>query len=167
MAGYDSKPEFSMKKKRLFYSNGHLDPVQVMLGFLTLLMLLFFSLVIYLMLFDGNPPAVINEIHYDVQEVRPGDSITYSLDWCKRTNAPVTVSRAWIGTFLEVQPPQDPSTGRRPVLGRGCYVTPVRIPIPALNPGEHKMRVSYIYEVNPLIVRTVTYEVGPIIIVDQ
>ena len=153
-------------RKRLFYSNGHLDPVQVMLGILTLIIIIFFGLVLYLMIVEDNPPAVINQVSYEIQEVRPGEAITYRLDWCKNTGSPVTVSRAWIGTFLEIQPPQDPATGTRPVLGPGCYVHNIRVPIPDLSPGEHRMKVSYIYEVNPFSTRSVSYEVGPIIVLE-
>ena len=156
-----------MTKKRLFYSNGHLDPVQVWLAVILLLIIMVFALVLYLMLFEDNPPATINNVNYEVQEVYPGESINYTLDWCKHTSSPVTVSRAWIGTFLEIQPPQAQATGTRPVLGPGCYTHNIRVPIPDLSPGEHRMKVSYIYEVNPLSVRTVSYELEPIIVLEQ
>jgi len=77
--------------------------------------------------------------------IDPGGNLIYSVDYCKYTDLPATVSRSFADSLLF--PMQSMTTNNR----KGCGVNRVVIPIPeSLELGDYFMIIRYQYQVNPI-----------------
>ncbi len=110
---------------------------------------------IFLLAYDDNPPLVVND--HTVQFVHgPGNShfIESTLDLCKRTLAPaeIRVSLQLVDGSVRYALP----TMRPPNAGTGCNVITAPISVPAdIREGTYVMHQTFVYQVNPVAVRTV------------
>jgi hypothetical protein len=139
--------------------------------FIAFLLVLSIGTILYLLVIDDNPPAEIIEVSlYDKDfnmpienvTVVPGDTIQYSIYWCKYTDAPAKIRRTWVNEIVDSQPLVQPA-----VVKAGCRHTNIDAKIPdTLRPSVYDLVVTFEYQVNPLMVRDVTFRVPNITIVE-
>jgi hypothetical protein len=167
--------EMQKSRKRsvrgLFSTAGRFDWVQAFLAMILLLLVLSIGTILYLLVIDDNPPAEIIEVSlYDKDfnmpienvTVVPGDTIQYSIYWCKYTDAPAKIRRTWVNEIVDSQPLVQPA-----VVKAGCRHTNIDAKIPdTLRPSVYDLVVTFEYQVNPLMVRDVTFRVPNITIVE-
>jgi hypothetical protein len=89
------------------------------------------------------------EITPDTLIVKPGQNITYHVDYCKYTTLPAIVSRSFIDG-VKYSVPQTIATNPA-----GCHEIFPSLQAPNLPPGTYYLKNSYQYQVNPIRIITV------------
>lgn len=84
------------------------------------------------------------------KQVRAGDFLSYDVDYCKNTELPALVTRAFVDDVVFASP-QIISDNEK-----SCRKHTVKIMIPNIPPGKYFVRITYTYEVNPIRSVTVT-----------
>lgn len=85
-----------------------------------------------------------NILPTDKMEYTAGETLIYTLDYCKYIKNPVSISRAFIDGVVYSMPD---ITASNPC---GCNVMKISVQVPNLPSGVYKMKVSYTYHINPL-----------------
>lgn len=150
-------------KRKLFYTNGDLDPVQVLLGLILLVMVTTFVVIIYLVFFIHDPPVTVNSSRPVDNLAVSGGAITFEVDWCKHADLMVEeVRNQWIGQLIQIGAPIP-----APERPSGCYVDIFRIEVPDTLPADmYDIQVTLVYQ-SVVAKRLVSFEVGPFMIVDS
>lgn len=94
-----------------------------------------------------------NPIKLDQTTVRPGDRLSYTLDYCKYTDIPNTVRRTLIDGQVIIL---TDTAGKLPA---GCHVVTVKTAIipDTINEGSYYLDVVVGYPVNPLRTEYIHY----------
>jgi hypothetical protein len=91
--------------------------------------------------------------------LRAGAILSYDLTYCKFIDVDATVNRSWVNDTVTMTP----TTGSN--LAMGCHTVPMRVVVPGeLAPGHYRLHVSMRYDVTALYSTTVSYDVGPMVI---
>lgn len=117
---------------------------------------LFGMLVVYWLHFQDNPPLVVNNAPLPVvgeQDVyKPGDTIRFDFDFCRRSRGEITRTRRWIDGLMYTEPPLTIAGGERE-----CVHTTLLATVPNIPPGRYSVEYDLRYHVNPLASRLVTF----------
>jgi hypothetical protein len=119
----------------------------ITMGIILCLMLTFW------MVYPYNP-IVFNEAEFPVaaKQIKQGDMLFYTTDYCKYTTLPARVTRSFINSIIYVTPT---TITNRPT---GCHVIVIGTLVPKELPlGMYYAEMSYQYQVNPI--RTITIKV--------
>lgn len=83
------------------------------------------------------------------------DTIYYQVDYCKTMSIPATVTIQFLDGVLYTMPSFQTNNPA------GCQDSKGTIPVPNIPSGEYRLKVTYVYEVNPIRTWTYTYETTP------
>lgn len=99
---------------------------------------------------DVKTPITVDKSVYNA-----GDTLTYTVNYCKYINLPATVHRNYVdgviynlSTIVTNNPP-------------GCHITHPITTVPNLPSGKYFIRILFSYEVNPIRTITITVETEP------
>lgn len=112
-------------------------------------------LVIYWLQFDDNPPITVNNAPLPVHgdgTYKPGDTILFTLDFCRHTTGAIRFTRRWIDGLMYIEPEVHVSGGDIECIKRDLVAV-----VPDIPPGVYHVEYNVIYQVNPMIERTVTF----------
>jgi hypothetical protein len=104
------------------------------------------TIVFYWLLYPYNPVTFTGE-NYTIfpKEVKRGETVNYISDYCKYIDIPAVVTRQYIDGLIFIAPS---ATINRPM---GCHKAIFSTTIPSSLPlGEYKMRMIYVFKVNPI-----------------
>jgi hypothetical protein len=148
---------------KLRTDSGNIDPMRVIFGLASVIVILFTGFMIYMMCCYNNPPIEFSRTEVLTHEVEAGDIVRISIDMCKHTNSPVTIRRTWADTLMYYERAVEPS-----VLPKGCYDDLiVAIPVPEHLPaGTYVLRSTLEFETIPIAKRLAIIEFGPIEVVE-
>lgn len=114
------------------------------------------ALIIYWLLIDDNPPITVNNAPLPITTsgdvYRPGDDITFELDFCRHTTGAIRFTRRWVDGLMFIEPEQHVSGGNVECIKRSLVAT-----VPEIPPGVYHVEYNVIYSVNPLADRAVTF----------
>jgi hypothetical protein len=98
-------------------------------------------------------PIVINKIEVLTPQVGKGKPLIYRLDYCKNTDLESQVQKSYENDIIF------PASIQIATNPRGCKVNKVSQIIPyELSSGRYKLKISFIYQVNPIRkVTVITY----------
>jgi len=122
------------------------------------------SLVIYSLHFQDNPPLVVNNeplpLVVEQETYKPGDRIIFNLDFCRRSDGAIRMTRRWIDGLMYIEPEEHLAGGRPECVVRNIVAT-----VPNLPPGIYHVEYDVSYYVNLLAgerlvtFKTATFEV--------
>lgn len=112
------------------------------LVFVTIIVIGFWVFVPYQTItFNNDPVYELNKL-----EIRQGETVSYSIDYCKYTDAIPTVKKIFEDGIVFV------SEDTRAILGIGCHKQSIPLYIPmTLPPGRYRLGIELTYKVNPII----------------
>lgn len=91
------------------------------------------------MTINTRPLPILNKV------VKQGEIFYYTLDYCKSTELPVTISRRFVDGIIYSMPDVTANNAL------GCRVQNIGIEIPTgLPEGEYIISITYSYQVNPI-----------------
>ena len=161
-----------MMRKREDGEEGKIDAPQVVLFLIFVLAALALGLFVYWLAFDDNPPAEVNhvQLYENIRDVPvefieavPGSDFVYGLDWCKYTTANVEIRYTWVDELISIEPLQHPTFAEP-----GCRHVHIPVTVPnTLPPSKYILNVNFEYQVNPLVSRDMSFEVGPIFVIEK
>ena len=103
------------------------------------------------LMYPYNPLVIkSNYLPTDKVSYRAGESLSYTLDYCKNVDKTVLVSRAFIDGVVYSLPD---ITANNTV---GCNKVRIWMIVPNLPDGTYKIKISYTYQLNPLREITIT-----------
>ena len=132
-----------MKKgllRRLYY-NEQIRVWYVVITFLLLLLTL--GAVLYWVTEPHTPPLVINSFTLDSDIVEAGESLRYTIDYCKYTNRPGIISKSLVnGVVIDYSPIITNAN-------KGCFKGSGSIRIePFISPGKWSIKWTASYQLN-------------------
>lgn len=153
-------------------SNGEIDWLKIFVLVLVVVVTVPTVLTAWWVWIDDNPPAEIMNIElFGVDDpdtpqetitVPQGGEFLVGMEWCKYTDATVEVRKTWVDDLVFPEPPIYPANARP-----ACFdvVIPQTVP-ETLPPSSYHVLYSFVYEINPLVTRAVTFEVGELVVVE-
>ena len=94
-----------------------------------------------------NKPVVVHGTSFS-----PGEYLTYTLDYCKHTDAPFKVYRSWKDGY-QYNSPVIRGAG---IDNQVCAITKIQILVPKVPPSKaYRLYLSWEYKVGPFLSRTV------------
>lgn len=107
------------------------------------------SLVIYSLHLQDNPPLVVHNeplpLVLQQDTYVPGDRILFTLDFCRRSDGAIRMTRRWIDGLMYIEP-QERLAGGKPE----CVVRNIVATVPNLPPGIYYVEYDVSYYVNVL-----------------
>ncbi len=92
-------------------------------------------------------PIIINKEPIEIltSEVGRGKPLTYRIDYCKNTDAPSIIQKAYENDIIF------PASTTQPLNSKGCRVVNVSQVIPyELPSGRYRLKIVFTYRVNPI-----------------
>jgi len=129
----------------------------------TLLLLMFISLTIiggtgYFLFYCKNPLVLRSPVTLNATKFAPGDVLTYTLDYCKHTDASFSVYRTWQDGYVY----QSPTVRGAGIAEHECGIVNVNIIVPDTPPSKlYNLNIVWRYRVGPFLNRYVRRTVGP------
>lgn len=135
--------------------DGRLDPIKLAAVVFTLVMLLALLVANYWLLIDDRVPVeYFNEpIPVEGADLQPGDTLYVLPEFCRHTDAPVTIYRSFRNALVYESPEQ--TTGGADAGECGQARLPVTIPETLPGDDEYTIHWRFVYQVNPLAQRVV------------
>lgn len=100
--------------------------------------------------FELKSPITVDKKNYNA-----GDTLTYTVDYCKYKSLPATLYRSYVdGVIYNIAS----IVANNPT---GCHVTHPTTLVPNLPSGVYFIRLVFVYQVNPLRTITKTIETEP------
>lgn len=117
----------------------------------------------YFYFIEDNPPADIQRITFVQDTAVSGDQVRLAVDLCRYTDAPLSLSLAWVDGLRYIAPTLSP-----PGLTPGCYEDiPLVLDVPNLPPGDYALEFQFTYAVNFMRTRSVNYLTGYVTVLED
>ena len=118
----------------------------------------------YFVFYCKKPLTFNAPIAIDGGIYKPGDVLTYTLDYCKHTDAPFKVFRTWKDGYLY----NAPVLYGAGISGKSCTITKIHIVIPDTPPSKtYRLYLVWEYNVGPFLTRTVRASTRSFEIIDK
>jgi hypothetical protein len=120
----------------------------IYISYLTILIAIIIILIVGFWSFYPYKPIVFNNIPFtvDQQVVKPGEILTYNVDYCKYMNINPIVTRYMTdGVYYMLS--SNPAVNK----AKGCGRVKIQIVVPqTIMPDTYYLKLDYIYKVNPI-----------------
>jgi len=147
--------------------NGRPDWAAVILAMVTgvtvAISLFILGISFYFYFLHENPPADVQRIEFVQDTAVPGRQVQLEVDLCRYTDAPLSLSLAWVDGLRYIAPTLAP-----PGLKPGCYTDiPLVLDVPNLPAGDYALEFQFTYQVNFMRTRSVSYLTGYVTVLED
>lgn len=140
--------------------DGKIDPIRMGFFLFCIAVIFLTCMFIYMRWFEDNPPLVLffqneeEKLIIDKSVYVPGETMAVHFEFCKYTDAQLTIYKTWRDSIIYLE---DPQPGGGAEKGE-CGEVDLPVVVPNLPAGEYTLHFKLEYEINVFRTRSLEYD---------